>query len=437
MVFYCRCFSFEDDKKIEHESRTQTKSTSSVFSNLARKPNNLRVFTVAELKVATNNFSNAWKIRDGRYGSEYKGMVKSLEHPFDKIPVTVKKAKGLTKASILSFNFPLFLYMLELQYYTNSFLFEHKDWLADVNFWGAVDHPNLVTLVGYCAEENKRGMQLFLIYKYMPNRSVRHHLSTCSETPLSWTMRLKVAQDAARGLAYLHEGMDLQIIFRDFKSSKLLLDDEWNAKLSDIVGMAQIGSQKADNVFVTYGAPEYCVTGRLSSKSDVWSYGVFLYELITGRKPLDRNRPQNEQKLLEWVRPYVQSKNLQPIIDPRLKGMCSLKSAQALATIAGLCLKPDPRSRLKMSEVLELVDVVVGVPSQGTSTPAPSPKIELVNVGSGVPSQVTDPAPASKSPVPVIRRSKLLKSWCRKSREMKDIGFEILTNCMLKIERKH
>ena len=83
--------------------------------------------------------------------------------------------------------------------------------MTEVNVLGVVEHPNLVKLVGYCAEDDERGIQRLLIYEYMPNRSVEHHLSTWAETPLSWAMRLKVAQDAARGLTYLHEEMDFQV----------------------------------------------------------------------------------------------------------------------------------------------------------------------------------------------------------------------------------
>jgi len=111
---------------------------------------------------------------------------------------------------------------------------------------------------------------------------------------------------------------------------------------------------------VGYAAPEYIQTGRLTSKSDVWSYGVFLYELITGRRPLDRNKPKNEQKLLEWVRPHLSDlKKFEQILDPRLDGNYSIKSAQKLAAIANRCLVKHPRNRPKMSEVLEMVNQVV------------------------------------------------------------------------------
>lgn len=111
---------------------------------------------------------------------------------------------------------------------------------------------------------------------------------------------------------------------------------------------------------IGYAAPEYIQTGRLTSKSDVWSYGVFLYELITGRRPLDRNRPTSEQKLLEWVRPHLSdAKKFRQILDPRLEGKYSLKSAKKLASVANRCLVRQSKSRPKMSEVLDMISQII------------------------------------------------------------------------------
>ncbi|PWA42185.1 Protein kinase, ATP binding site-containing protein [Artemisia annua] len=215
-------------------------------------------------------------------------------------------------------------------------------------------------------------------------------------------MRLNIAQDVARGLAHLHEH---KIIFQVFKSSNIFSDDQGNAKISyfDLTWTSQ-GEDLAD-VFTKmvettgYAAPECSSTTRKSRtgeetfggdapvlcrgkcfkpKSDTWSYGVFLYELITGRAPLDMNRPQNEQKLLEWVKPHVDSKRFELITDTRLKGNYPPKQVHMLSRIANKCLAKNPNSRPNMSKVLKMVNKII------------------------VPSQVNCPAPPLKSPAPVI-----------------------------------
>ncbi|XP_065855536.1 serine/threonine-protein kinase PCRK1-like isoform X2 [Euphorbia lathyris] len=316
-----------------------------------RPPSNLRVFTVSELKSATKNFSRSVMLGEGGFGCVYRGSIKSTEDPNKKLEVAVKQ---LGKRGMQG----------------------HKEWVTEVDVLGVVEHPNLVKLVGYCADDDERGIQRLLIYEFMPNGSVEDHLSTRADVTLPWSMRLRIAQDAARGLTYLHEEMSFQIIFRDFKSSNILLDEDWNAKLSDF-GLARLGPSEGLTHVSTavvgtmgYAAPEYIQTGRLTAKSDVWSYGVFLYELITGRRPLDRNRPRSEQKLLEWVRPYLtDAKKFPHILDPRLDGKYPLRSAQKLAIIANRCLVRNPKTRPKMSEVLQMVNRIVDAAASETASP--------------------------------------------------------------------
>lgn len=134
-----------------------------------------------------------------------------------------------------------------------------------------------------------------------------------------------------------------------------------------------------------YAAPEYIQTGRLTSKNDVWSYGVFLYELITGRRPLDRNRPKGEQKLLEWIKPYLSNtKKFQLILDPRLDKKQVIKSAQRLATIANRCLVKNPKNRPKMSEVLGMVNEIVESSSSGSNSQLPLKNVSRVEVSQDI-----------------------------------------------------
>ncbi|XP_042014505.1 serine/threonine-protein kinase PCRK1-like [Salvia splendens] len=310
--------------------------------NLQKRPSNLKVFTLLELKQITRNFSNSAKLGEGGFGCVFKGVIKSSEDPDKKIAVAIKQLGKQGQQG-------------------------HKEWITEVDLLGVVDHPNLVKLIGYCAEDDERGIQRLLMYEYMPNGSVFDHLSRSTDS-LPWAKRLRVALDAARGLAYLHEEMDFQIIFRDFKSSNILLDEQWNAKLSDF-GLARLGPQEGRTHVSTavvgtmgYAAPEYVRTGHLTSMSDVWSYGVFLYELITGRRPLERNRPKKEQKLLEWIKPHLSdARKFEQILDPRLKaeGNHILKSAMKLSIVANRCLVRAAKTRPKMSELAVMVNEVV------------------------------------------------------------------------------
>ncbi|XP_022958216.1 probable serine/threonine-protein kinase PBL19 [Cucurbita moschata] len=332
---------FDSEVNSQNVSEFSAASSAISFAALSQRHSNLREFTFSDLKAATKNFSRSLMIGEGGFGSVYRGAIRNSDDPRKRIDIAVKQ---LSRRGLQG----------------------HKEWVTEVNFLGVVEHPNLVKLLGYCAEDDERGIQRLLVYEYMPNRSVQDHLSSRFNGSLPWAIRMKIAQDAARGLAYLHEGMDFQIIFRDFKASNILLDDHWNAKLSDF-GLARLGPSDGLSHVSTaivgtigYAAPEYLQTGRLTAKIDVWSYGVFLYELITGRRPLDRNRPKGEQKLLEWVRPHLSDiKKFELIMDPRLEGKYSLKAAHKLAAVANRCLVRKAAVRPKMSEVLEMVTRIV------------------------------------------------------------------------------
>ncbi|KAF4362196.1 hypothetical protein G4B88_009476 [Cannabis sativa] len=339
-----------------------------------RRANDLRVFTFSELKSATRGFSRALLIGEGGFGCVYRGVVRvsgsdvEIEDEDDedalpcKIDVAIKQLnRSGFQACLSSF---LFTFLFGTIYIQIHFMFINVAFGMPLS--GVVKHPNLVKLVGYCAEDDERGIQRLLVYELMPKKSLEDHLLARMPSTLPWITRLKIARDAARGLAYLHEEMDFQLIFRDFKTSNILLDEDFSAKLSDF-GLARQGPPEGTSHVSTsvvgtvgYAAPEYVQTGKLTAKSDVWSFGVVLYELITGRRAVERNLPRSEQKLLEWVKPYVSdSKKFYLIIDPRLEGDYCIKSAQKLASLANKCLLKQPKSRPKMSEVVEILGNII------------------------------------------------------------------------------
>ncbi|KAK1572028.1 hypothetical protein Q3G72_026489 [Acer saccharum] len=210
----------------------------------------------------------------------------------------------------------------------------HKEWLAEVNYLGQLYHPHLVKLIGYCLEDEHR----LLVYEFMPRGSLENHLFRRGSyfQPLSWNLRLKAALGAAKGLAFLHSA-ETKVIYRDFKTSNILLDSSYNAKLSDF-GLAKDGptgdkSHVSTRVMGTYGyaAPEYLATGHLSAKSDVYSFGVVMLEMLSGRRAVDKNRPSGEHNLVEWAKPYLANKRkIFRIIDNRLEGQYSLEGAHKL-----------------------------------------------------------------------------------------------------------
>lgn len=346
---------------------------------------NLKAFSFSDLKNATKNFRPDSLLGEGGFGHVFKGWID--EHtlapskPGSGMVVAVKKLKPEGFQG-------------------------HKEWLTEVNYLGQLHHANLVKLIGYCTDGDNR----LLVYEFMPKGSLENHLFRRGADPLSWAIRLKVAIGAARGLSFLHDAEN-QVIYRDFKASNILLDSEFNSKLSDF-GLAKAGptgdrTHVSTQVMGTHGyaAPEYIATGRLSAKADVYSFGVVLLELLTGRRALDKSKPGIEQNLVDWAKPHLRDKRrLYRVMDTKLGGQYPKKGAHAIANLALQCICNDAKMRPQMSEVLEELEQL-----QESKYNLASPQVDNRRTSNTVPKSPmrVQPSPrrslGAASPLPAYR----------------------------------
>ncbi|KAL2943706.1 putative serine/threonine-protein kinase PBL23 [Bienertia sinuspersici] len=288
---------------------------------------NAKIFTYHELCDATKNFTSENLLGEGGFGRVHKGYIDCLNQ--------VVAVKQLDR---------------------NGFQ-GNREFLVEVLMLSLLHSPHLVNLVGYCAE----GPQRLLVYEYMAKGSLEDHLldREPDKKPLDWQTRMKIAEGAARGLEYLHETANPPVIYRDFKASNILLDENFNPKLSDF-GLAKLGptgeeTHVSTRVMGTYGycAPEYASTGQLTTKSDVYSFGVVFLEIITGRRVIDNNRPSEEHNLVVWAQPLFRDKSkFHLMADPSLEGDYPLKSLYQALGIAAMCLQEEASTRPYISDVV-------------------------------------------------------------------------------------
>ncbi|XP_047955161.1 probable serine/threonine-protein kinase PBL21 [Salvia hispanica] len=292
--------------------------------NNPSKGNAARSFTFKDLALATQNFREANLIGEGGFGSVYKGRLESG------LVVAVKQ-----------------LNLEGLQ--------GNQEFIVEVLMLSLLHHPNLVNLIGYCTD----GDQRLLVYEFMQMGSLENHLFEPTQTPLSWSTRLKIAVGAARGLEYLHCKANPPVIYRDLKSSNILLDKDFNAKLSDF-GLAKLGpvgdnTHVSTRVMGTYGycAPEYAMSGKLTLKSDIYSFGVVMLELITGRKAIDCTKIPGEQNLVIWCRPYLKDRRKYiQMVDPLLEGRFSTRSLHHAVAITAMCLQEQASFRPLIGDIV-------------------------------------------------------------------------------------
>ncbi|KAE8710125.1 putative receptor protein kinase TMK1 [Hibiscus syriacus] len=313
---------------------------SETFSHMSSGPSDVHlveagsmVISIQVLKEVTNNFSEENVLGRGGFGTVYKGEL----HDGTKIAVKRMESGVVSEKGLAEFK-------------------------SEIAVLTKVRHRHLVTLLGYCLDGNER----LLVYEYMPQGTLSRHLFNWKVEglkPLEWTRRLTIALDVARGVEYLHGLAQQSFIHRDLKPSNILLGDDMRAKVADfgLVRLAPVdGKQSIETRLAgTFGylAPEYAVTGRVTTKVDVFSFGVILMELISGRKALDETQPEESMHLVTWFRRmYTNKDTFRKAIDETIE-LCeeTLASVSTVSELAGHCCAREPQQRPDMSHVVNVL----------------------------------------------------------------------------------
>ncbi|KAL9338740.1 hypothetical protein Peur_067755 [Populus x canadensis] len=289
------------------------------------------------LEKGTNNFGDDKLLGKGGFGRVYKAVME------DDSSAAVKKLDCASDDA-------------------------QREFQNEVDLLSKFHHPNIISIVGFSVHEEMG----FIIYELMPNGCLEDLLHGPSRgSSLNWHLRLKIALDTARGLEYLHEFCKPAVIHRDLKSSNILLDANFNAKLSDF-GLAVADSSHNKKKLklsgtVGYVAPEYMLDGELTDKSDVYAFGVVLLELLLGRRPVEKLTPAHCQSIVTWAMPQLTNRAVLPtIVDPVIRDSVDEKYLFQVAAVAVLCIQPEPSYRPLITDVVHSLVPLVPLELGGT-----------------------------------------------------------------------
>ncbi|KAF8027562.1 hypothetical protein BT93_E0464 [Corymbia citriodora subsp. variegata] len=287
-------------------------------------------FTYEELKIATDGFSNLNLLGQGGFGYVHRGVLSSGK------VVAIKQLKAESRQG-------------------------EREFQAEVEIISRIHHRHLVSLVGYCIS----GAHRILVYEFVPNSTLEFHLHGKDHPTMAWPIRMKIALGSARGLAYLHEECNPKIIHRDIKAANILLESNFEAKVADF-GLAKFASDTdthvSTRVMGTFGYldPGYAYSGQLTEKSDVFSFGVVLLELITGRRPIDTTRPSYEGGMVYWAMPLLlqalEDDKFDAIVDPKLRKDYDTGEMTRMITCAAACVRHSAQHRPPMTQVVRALE---------------------------------------------------------------------------------
>ncbi|KAI8538127.1 hypothetical protein RHMOL_Rhmol09G0078400 [Rhododendron molle] len=309
-----------------------------------------RWFSLAEIESATNNFDDKSVIGIGGFGKVYKGFIDG-----GATTVAVKRLKSESNQGAEEF------------------------WM-EVRMLSELRHAHLVALVGYCNEAE----EMILVYEYIANGTLAQHLYKGTGGrgadgnygySLTWEQRLNICIGAARGLDYLHTGTEQSFIHRDVKTTNILLDERWVAKISDF-GLSKNTASLSQQTHVStavkgtfgYLDPDYFLTQRLTKKSDVYAFGVVMLEVLCGRPAVDTRLEEEQISLVFWVEQCIQEGSLYHIIDSSLRGQISPDSLKYFVKVASNCLHDRPTGRPTMAEAAASLEYALALQRRGIAT---------------------------------------------------------------------